>query len=622
MRRSRALIPAGMLSRALVLVAVGVAAGCHRAALPPNGAAPSAAPPVPIGFAPAAWHAAERRSYRLTFRSVLTPQGSTEQITLGWSGSLALTALSVEDGRSDLAAEFTGTAQTNQDQKAVAQLNEGLKEPFFPVLAPDGRVTQVGLTSKTPTTVASAWKALLADLQFVTPNALTTSWSVEEDDPAGSYQASYAPAGEAGAWRKTKSTYLTLHAQAGIAGGQTTYTIEKAEGIFRFDPSAHLTGVEASERILTRSEPPIPSFLAETHLGLQLESSGTAPPGALAALTASRAQARFGALASGPDAKMRRDELDRGALANVSPPQLLASLDSGAPADQAARELRAKVRRLLGALLRQQPAHTIDIERRARLPRPDRGEMFEILCDAGTPEAQAALVRLSGLPSLNAHDRGSAAQSLGTVQRPTAETIAYFERLVDSPDMGAQAKLSLGSTVARLRISDPALGARTLAFLLDRLSHASTPGQTVAYLKALGNSGDPGALDALDRRIQGPAGDLRSTAIWSLRSIVAPPAGPRAEDILAGLAASAEEGDRVVAVRTLAFRPLTARSEATLVARLRTDPSPLVRQEVLTAGQRSLRQSQTLRDAFAACQQNDASPTLRESAARALSNLR
>ena len=620
MRESRALIPAGRLSRALVLVAAGVA-GCHRAAPTPNGAAPSAAPPAPIGFFPAAWHPAERRSYKLTFRSVLTPQGSTEQIMLGWSGSLSLTALSVENGRTELAAEFSGAAETNQDKKAVAQLDEGLKEPFFPVLAPDGRVPQVGLTARTPTTVASAWKALLADLQFVTPSISTTSWSVEEDDPAGRYQASYAPAGETGAWRKTKSTYLTLHAQAGIAGGQTTYTIEKAEGIFRFDPSAHLTGVEASERILTRSEPPIPSFVAETHLTLQLESNGIAPPAALAALAAAKAQARFVPLASGPDAKMRRDELDRGALANVSPPQLLASLDSGAPADQAARELRAKVRRLLGALLRQQPAHTIDIERRARLPRPDRGEMFEILCDAGTPEAQAALVRLSGLPSLSAHDRGSAAQSLGTVQRPTAETVAYFETLVDSPEMGIQAKLSLGSTVARLRTSDPALAVKTLAFLLDRLGRASTPAQTMAYVKALGNSGDPGALDSLERHIRGPAGELRAAAIWSLRSIVAPQGARRAEEILAGLAAGADEGDRVVAVRTLAFRPLTARSEVTLAAQLRTDPSALVRQEVLRGAQKSLRQSQALREAFAACQQNDASPTLRESAARALADL-
>lgn len=615
--RSRAHVPSGMLSRALMLVAVG-AAGCHRAAPPPSGAVPSAAPSAPIGFSPAAWHAAERRSYRLMFRSRLTPQGSTEAITLGWSGSLALTALTVQNGRTELAAEFTGAAETNQDAKAAAQLNQGLREAFFPILAADGRVSQVGLGAKMPTTVASAWKALLADLQFVTPNNSAGAWTVEEDDPAGRYQASYAPAGEVGAWRKTKSTYLSLHAQDGIGGGQTAYTIEKAEATFRFDPSAHLTGVEASERILTRSEPPIPSFVAETTVTLQLEGSGAATPAALTALAAAKAEARFAALASGPDAKMRRDELDRGALANVSPPELLAHLDAGAPTDQAGRELRAKVLRLLGSLLRQQPAHTIDIERRAQMPRPDRSEMFEILCDAGTPEAQAALVRLTGAPALGPRDRQSAAQSLGTVQRPTAATITYFESLVDRPELGAQAKFSLGSTVARLRTADPALAEKTLAFLLDHLTHAQTPAQTLSYVKALGNSGDPGALDALERQMRSPAVDVHAAAIWSLRSIES----PRADDTLTRLAAADDENDRVLAVRTLAFKPLTPAAEVTLSARLRQDPSPRVRQEIIQSAQKSLRQSQPLREAFAFCQQSDASATLRDAAARALANLR
>ena len=619
MRGRRNPIPWGIVGCA-VAVAAGIA-GCRRAVPPPGAAGPPApaASTAPAGFSPAAWRSAERRSYRLVFRSVLTPQGSTDQITLGWSGSLMLTALSVRDGRTELAASFTGNAQTNQDAKSTAQLNAGLKEPFFPVLASDGHVEEVGLTAQMPTTVASAWKAILADTQFVTPGHLAATWSVEEDDPAGRYMASYAAAGETDAWRKTKSNYLSLHAQAGLGGEQATYTVERAEGTFRFDPTGHLIGVEANERLLTRSQPPIPSFAAETHIALQLENTAEAAPADLVALGVPRAQARFATLAAGPDAKMRRDELDRGALANVSVPELLANLDAPPPSDQAGHERRARVRKLLGALLRQQPSHTIDVERRARASaRPDRGELFEILREAGTPEAQAALVRLIGLPALGGRDRGSAAQSLGTVQKPTAETIAYFESLVDSPDLGAQAKLSLGSAQARLRVSDPALASKTLRFLLDRLAHAGGPSQSLAYVQALGNSGDTGALGALEGRIQGSTPELHAAAISSLRSIDS----PHAEELLVGLASARDEGDRVLAVRTLAIRPLTPRAEATLAAHLREDPSAPVRQEVLRAAQRLLSQSQALRTAVVLCQQSDASPALRESAARALANLR
>jgi hypothetical protein len=53
--------------------------------------------------------------------------------------------------------------------------------------------------------------------------------------------------------------------------------------------------------------------------------------------------------------------------------------------------------RLIGALLRQQPARTREIERRAAAARPDRDALREVLRDAGTPEAQAALLRLARL---------------------------------------------------------------------------------------------------------------------------------------------------------------------------------------------------------------------------------
>jgi hypothetical protein len=579
--------------------------------------------PVPAtsaGFVPARWRPAEQRRYRLAFHSVLTPQGVApqgasdqgDQIVMSWTGDLVFTALTVDDDRTQLAAKFIGHAETNQDAKATAELDLGLVEPWFPVVAHDGRVLEVGFTPPMPTAVASAWKAILGDIQFVGSAVASPSWTVEEQDPIGRYRASYAPAGEPATWNKARSGYLTLHPQSAIA--QVAYDVEHHTTVFRFDPVGRLAAVDANERVLTRSAPPIPSFVAETRISLKLAQTTSAAPAVLSALRGTGAQAHFAALASGPDARMRRDELDRGAIANVSVPELLADLDGGVPRDQAGRERRARVRKLLGAVLRQVAGHTAAIERRARTPRGDRDELFEILRDAGTPEAQAALVRLIELASLTVHDRASAIQSLGMVRQPTPGTVAHLEALIDSADLGAQARFSLASAVARLRASDPSLAAKTTGFLLDRLAQARTSSDTLMYVQALGNTGDAGVLDELGRRSHSPAPEIRSAALWSLRSIES----PRAEDLLVGLVATGDEPDRVAIMRTLAFRPLTPRSETLLADHLRDDPSPRVREQVLRVTQAALRRSQPLRDAFDWCKRNDAAAALRDTAARAL----
>jgi hypothetical protein len=534
---------------------------------------------------------------------------------MSWTGDLVFTALTVDDDRAQLAAELTGHAETNQDAKATAELDLGLVEPLFPVVAHDGRVLEVGLTSRMSTAVASAWKAILGDIQFVGSAVGSRSWTVEEQDPIGRYRASYAPAREPARWNKTMSGYLALHPQGGFA--QVAYDVENHDAVFRFDPAGRLAGIDANERVLTRSAPPIPSFVAETRISLNLEQAGSAAPAALSALRGAAAQAHFATLAAGPDARMRRDELDRGAIANVSVPELLADLDAGVPRDQAGRERRARVRKLLGAVLRQAAGHTASIERRARTPRGDRDELFEILRDAGSPEAQAALVRLIELASLTVHDRASAVQSLGMVRQPTSGTVAHLEALVDSADLGTQARFSLASVVARLRGIDPALAATTTGFLLDHLAQARTSSDTLTYVQALGNTGDAGVLDELDRRSHSPSPEIRSAALWSLRSIES----PRAEDLLVGLAATGDEPDRMAIMRTLAFRPLTPRSESILADHLRDDPSPRVREQVLRMTQAALRRSRPLRDAFDWCRRNDAVAALRDTASRALTAL-
>jgi len=612
-------------ARAALIGGFVAAVGCKSSPPPDANKERAVAAPATavVAFTPAAWQPGERRRYKLTFRSALTPEGTAEQLTLGWTGTLTLTALTVHDGRAELAAVFAGKAETNQDKTAIGDLERGLREPFYPVVAADGTVREVGFSAHTPTAVAAGWKSLLSDLQFAAGSG-PGGWSSEEDDTVGRYQARYAPAGAPGAWnppgawKKTKVGYLSTSASQAAGQPQARYLIEKAEGTFRFDAGARLVGVEAVEKIQTKSEPPIPSFLADTQLSLALEEAGTAAADLVEAARRGRGEARFAALTAGPDERMRRDELDRGALAKVSVPELFANLDAGVPRTPAEQDRRARVLKLLGALLRQHPERAADIEQRARAPKANRNELYEVLRDGGTAEAQDALYRLMKLASLDVQDRTSAEQSLGMVKLPTAATMARLQAAVDDPKLGNQARYSLGSAALRVRATDPAAAAKALRFLLDRLAHATGTDDTVAYLQALGNTADPGMLPELERRIASPKPEVHAAAIFSLRSIDS----PRVEDLLAPLAAATDEADRILAVKTLAFRPLTARSEGVLAFRLHEDPSARVREELIRATERLLPRSRVLRDAFDWCAHNDAAPALREAASRALSGAR
>lgn len=225
-------------------------------------------------------------------------------------------------------------------------------------------------------------------------------------------------------------------------------------------------------------------------------------------------------------------------------------------------------------------------------------------------------LRLARLPALPAHDRGAAVQALGLVRQPTGETLAQLERLLDDPALGRQARFSLASAALHLRPADPARANRAVDTLLSRLAHAATPRDELDDIRALGNAGDPRTLAELERRLHAPPSELRDAAAWSLRSI----ASPRAEDLLVVLAAG-DDAARATAVRTLAVRPLTGRSERTLATLLRSDPSPQVRDGVVRATPRLLRRSAALRDAFAWCSSQDAVPQLRDAASRALGAL-
>lgn len=617
MRASRTILIAGVGLAMLAGGAAAVALATGGAAAPVEPAAPPAVDtPALAGVVPAPWRPAERRSYRVALRAVLTPQGAGDEIVLGWTGRLVLTALGVADGRAAIAAEFTGTAETNQDHRATAEIDAGLRLPWFAIVDDDGRALEIGVMPRMPTSVTSAWKALLGHLQFVGATG-AAQWTTEEDDSTGRYRARYAPGSAPATWTKIRSDYVALHPRGALAQDQTAYRIDKAEATFRFDAASRIAGLEVDERVATHSQPPIPSFVATTRISLELEAADTAPPAACAALDAARAEARFAALASGPDERMRRDELDRGLLARVSVPELLAQLDAGPPADQAARERRARVDKIAGALLRQEPQRTAEIERRVALPRSDRGALLEILRDAGTPDAQAALLRLAARPALAVHDRNAALQSLGLVRRATRDTVVALERLIDSDLLGIQARFSLGSAVARLRASEPALATSAVDVLLAHLARAGRDDEVASYVRALGNAGDPRTADELGRRARSPAAEIRGAALWSLRSIE----DARAEDVLLGAATTGDDPDRAAAVRTLAFRPLTARAEAALAARLRGDPSPRVREDALRTTQPLLRRSQALRDAVAWCQSHDAVPKLRDTATRALAAL-
>jgi Lipoprotein amino terminal region len=611
------IVKIGLLALALSGAGAGVwawqrqpAVAVAKVQLAPAGATLGVAPVVGQAFSPV-YDVAEVRRYKLSFLSELAPLDAPEKVPLELAGDLSVTTLSADATGSELAFELAAKVVSELDEAGKSNFERGLALPFFVRLDASGRVEKLGTSKAVPSAVEAVWRSLLASLQFVGGGS-GASWTAEEEDVAGKYRAQYSTSTEPRSFVKQKSEYTSLHQPANDAS-KVRYEIIGAHVRFKFDETRRLTFAQGHEAMKAHAEPPVPSFAAVTDFTMELRETGKADAVALAALRTAFGSAIESTLASGPDARMRRDELDKGALKDVSMLEVWRVIDRTPQGEQEIAE-RRRARLLLAAHLRQNPEDTSKILQRLRGERADAKELVAILREAGTAEAQQALTELSAVTASNADMRVSAALALGHVERPTPATVEHLQGLTSDTKLRNQAIYSLGSATRHLQAFDPRSSDDLVAYLVRGLDAAQTSEAAVVWLSALGSTANPRALAAIQPRLASPDADIAAAAIWALRLLKV----SRADELVAAAMESPRETDRVMAVKVLAFRPASQQAVAVLAARMELDPAPTVRAAVIRETQALFAKNVPLYQALERTAKGDRDPGVREAATRAL----
>jgi HEAT repeat protein len=291
----------------------------------------------------------------------------------------------------------------------------------------------------------------------------------------------------------------------------------------------------------------------------------------------------------------------------------LAALDSDAAAPAKLENMQAFT--ALAALIRRDGSGIAAVVARAR--KDDVGHRYlDALADAGTPDAQRALIALVQDGGTPAKLRAQAARSLARVDRPTGEQVALLHSLVDHPKLEEHGLYGLGTAARRTREAGDVAKAREIAATLaSLLGRANTAARRIRVLRAIANSADPSLLAVGLPFLEHEDFGVREAAVYAVRLMNA----PEVDGLLAArLAQDPHASVRSAAATAMSARAPTAALAGALTAAALGDRDPHVRNRAIRVMSAWLDDLPQLSAALAEVAEADPEPKLRAQAAGAL----
>jgi hypothetical protein len=190
------------------------------------------------------------------------------------------------------------------------------------------------------------------------------------------------------------------------------------------------------------------------------------------------------------------------------------------------------------------------------------------LAGAGTPEAQACLVRLTAVRPTELAYMRQVVPVLGFAKQPTAALEHAVRALAggrEASDVTRLAELSLGVLAGHVAAADPARAGRIVDEYAAKLAGATAAEEIRRYLLVLGNAGTPAVVALAGRYLDSDDPAIRARAVEALRRVLTD-AAERA--ILGVLEGDPEARVRASAAWSLANRPATATAIAGEAAHL------------------------------------------------------
>ncbi len=475
----------------------------------------------------------------------------------------------------DLVAARLSDVDVSAGEVVDHRVARALQVPFVLRYSDDGRLLGVDVAAEIASTdVATRIRGLFAALQcaVVDPEARTDggrAWRSTETDPNGTYEASYAVAGNRAIERTARR-----YAHGSARDGQSVEVVET---------SARFTlGAVWFER-------------AETHDRLRVLERGEVFGGVVQDTELARIPGLDADLQldEGLDAHLRRTAADAvdAALADDDRPEPRAATAAdrqrfaelvAALAESAGRDVQSL--RALRALLREVPELAAAMPRAIRGAEDDRARavLVHALESADVPSCHDALAAIAGDVEQTPLDRLRAVAGLGAASDPGDEVLdAVWSWAAGPRAPGVDQRFSDTALLAFGRLCERAEGPgaeRLLGRLEDSVRHAPDDGRGVVALRAVGNAARPRLFDAAADRLAAPTAQVRAAAADALARCDAERAVTPLTDLLA------RESDpiaRYASAKALATLPASEPSTRAVVERrLLGETDPRARREM------------------------------------------
>lgn len=460
---------------------------------------------------------ASAREYSLALTTAVDEESGHAIVRYTLRGKLSLVPRDDAGGRSVVQASLRDASLSdvnfsNPDQILPPDFLKSFEAPCFFTFDQNGRIADIRVSRAAPSFAQTTWKIIAGAVQTSAPERVgQRSWTTLEHDAAGEYRVRY-DATDLGL-SKHKLAYTS---SAGALGAKQT--VELARTDFTFE-SGRLERLDAHERVRAVPESPWPTMISEVRLALRSASPSSPAPSSdwRAAFDASVPSG----LAAPTTLDARRADSDRARSHGANFEGLLVLAKTGNEKE------KLGAYQTLVSLLRVDETVAGRTEQIARSGAELGSWMTAALGDAGCNACQDALGNLLNDRALGSMQRLAALQALGRVEQPSSRAQALVRSLLDDPELGFQAKLSLGSAIFRLRESDPRHAAELLELLEARV-RSGAHDDTVECLKAIGNAGSVESLPLLTSQLAQSNAAIRAGAALALRRM----RDPRAEALL------------------------------------------------------------------------------------------
>lgn len=435
-----------------------------------------------------------------------------------------------------------------------------------------GRLLGLALPARASAEARNLVRALVASASVVLPAAPAARWTAPGFDPIGACEDTYACSAvdASGALVRRARRITGAHGADGAAldvahEGDVDLTIAR-DGLASRVAGRELVSVRSSDAGVSMS-------LRTT---TALERTGAR------ALSRDEAAAALAAVEAGLGAwswtvGLAPEVGGAGAhVARVEPRDLetlLAAIALAFPED--ADDVSADAPRLfleLAERFRRDPeaiARALELVRGTRLGSGARATVIDALGEAGTPDAQLALIAIAGDAAVLDDVVPNVFLSLAEPDAPLPETVATLQRFSASDDPLRAEWATQGLGILGNRV-EPALGDRLAAGIEQGLGKDA--GVDRVLLEALGNAARPRSAGAIVAYTTSTDEELRATAVSALRQL-------ESDSVDAALARALKDESHVVrreALRSYAARGAAA-ALAPVTAALESDPEAIVR---------------------------------------------